>query len=167
MKIYSMILIICLIISTGCLGVGYLLAEQWLILPVLLTLLLFWIFTRNKFSFWSASSLLCAYVLLAAIGVMEGLSSILMVVACTVALLCWDLILFNQSIVTNSLPKPKASLEKYHLGSLAVAASAGLMLALLSSLINLHIPFVGVTFLVLMTMGCLLYSVQYLTKKKY
>lgn len=167
MKVHFMILIICLIISAGSLGAGYIFAGYWLILPVLLAIFLFWIFTRNRWPFWSASSSLLAYVLLASFGVKEGLSSNLMVVASTAALLSWDLLLFNQSIVTNLPPEPKASLEKYHLGSLAVAVSSGFMLALLSSSINLRIPFVGITFLVLMTMGCLVYSMQYIMKKKH
>jgi hypothetical protein len=166
MKGHSILLNTCLILTTGCLGAGYLLAGYWPILPVLLVIFLFWIFARKRPVFWPASSFLLAYVFLAAIGITADVSLILMMAACTGALLCWDLMLFNQSVVTSSPPKPNASLEKYHLQSLALAASAGLMLALLSSFINLHFPFVLIVLLVLMAMGCLLYGTQYILKKK-
>jgi hypothetical protein len=165
MKLHSILLNACLILTTGCLGAGYLLAGYWPILPVLLVIFFFWIFASKRPEFWPASSLLLAYVFLAAIGITADVSSILMMAAGTGALLCWDLVLFNQSIVTGSPPKPNASLEKYHLQWLALAASAGLILALLSSTVNLHLPFVLIVFLVLMTMGCLLYGMQYILKK--
>jgi hypothetical protein len=165
MKVHSILLNACLILTTGCLGAGYLLAGYWPILPVLLVIFLFWTFASKRPEFWPASSLLLAYVFLAAIGITVDVSSILMMAACTGALLCWDLMLFNQSIVANSPPRANASLEKYHLQSLALAASAGLILALLSSTINLQFPFVLIVFLVLMTTGCLLYSMQYILKK--
>ena len=167
MKIHSTVLNICLIISTGCLGAGYILAGYWLILPVLLSIVFFWIITRNRSVFWSASGLLLAYVLLAAFGLTAGLSSTLMIVACTAALVSWDLILFNQSMVTNSLARSIVALEKTHLLSLAVAASAGLMLALLSSNINLHFSFVIIILLVLTTIGGLIFGMQYIMKKKH
>ena len=166
MKVHSILLNTCLILTTGCLGAGYLLAGYWPILPILPVVLLFWIFARKRPAFWPASSLLLAYVFLAAFGITAGVSSILMMAACTGALLCWDLMLFNQSIVANSPHRPNAALEKYHLQSLALAASAGLMLALLTSSINLRFPFVLIVFLVLMTMGCLLYGIQYILKKE-
>jgi hypothetical protein len=161
-----MLLNACLILTTGCLGAGYLLAGHWLILPVLLVIFLFWIYASKRPEFWPASSLLLAYVFLAAIGITADVSPILMMAACTGALLCWDLVLFNQSIVRGSPAKPNASLEKHHLKWLALAASAGLTLALLSSTISLHFPFVLIVCLVLMTMGCLLYGMQYILKKK-
>lgn len=166
MKVHSILLNACLILTTGCLGAGYLLAGYWPILPVILVIFLFWIFARRRPEFWPASSLLLAYVFLAAIGITADLSPILMIAACTGALLCWDLVLFNQSIVTGSPPKLIASLEKNHLQSLALAASAGLILALLGSTIYLRFPFVLIVLLVLVTMGCLLYGMQYIMKEK-
>jgi len=167
MTIRSIILTICLIISTLCLGAAYILAGYWLILPVFLAMLVFWIFTRNQPVFISASSLLVIFVILAAIGITADLSLILMIVACIAALVSWDLMQFNQSMVGNSLHKTSASLEKNHLYSLALAAFAGLTLALISSYINMKFPFILILFLVLMVMGCLAGSIQYIRVKKH
>lgn len=166
MTIRSIILTICLIISSICLGAGYILAGYWLILPVFLAMLLFWIFTKNQPVFISASSLLVIFVILAAIGITADLPLILMIVACTAALVSWDLMQFNQSLVGNSLHKTNASLEKNHLYSLGLAAFAGLTLALISSYINIQFPFILILLLVLMVMGCLVSSMQYIRVKK-
>jgi len=165
MTFRTIILNICLIISTGCLGTGYILAGYWLILPALLAMVLFWIFTKDQPVFWSASSLLVVIVILAAIGITVDLSLTLMIIACTTALVSWDLIQFNQSMVGNSLRKTNASVEKYRLHSLALAASTGLMLVLISSYINLQFTFGLIVFLVLIAMGCLVGSMQYIMKK--
>ena len=167
MTIRSIILTICLIITTVCLGAGYILAGYWLILPVFLAMLLFWIFTKNQPVFISASSLLVVFVILAAVGITADLSLILMIVACTAALVSWDLMQFNQRLVANSFHKTNASLEKNHLYSLAIAAFAGLTLALISSYINIQFPFILILFLVLMVMGCLVSSIQYIRGKKH
>ena len=167
MTIRSIILTICLIITTVCLGAGYILAGYWLILPVFLAMLLFWIFTKNQQVFIPASSLLVVFVILAAIGITADLSLILMIVACIAALVSWDLMQFNQSLVGYSLHKTSASLEKNHLYSLAIAAFAGLTLALISSYINIQFPFILILFLVLMVMGCLVSSMQYIRGKKH
>ena len=166
MKAHSITLTICLIISTGCLGAGYIFAGYWLILPAFLVMGLIWILMKKQPVFWSASTFLLAYIILAAVGIIANLSTELMIITCTTALASWDLIQFNQSIAGNSLRKKNASLERYHLHSLAVAASAGLFLAFIGSSINLHLPFGVIVILVLVTMGCLIYSVQYILKIK-
>jgi len=165
MKVHSIILTICLIISTGCLGTGYILAGHWLVLPVFLLVGLLWYLTNKGSVFLSASSLLLVYVVLAAFGITAGLSSLLMIVACTTALVSWDLIQFNRSVAGNPLGDTNVSIEKIHLQSLALAASAGFMLALISLYIDVHFPFGVIVLLVLMTMGCLLYGMQYILKK--
>jgi len=145
--IRSIILTVCLIITTVCLGAGYILAGYWLILPVFLAMLLFWIFTKNQPVFITASSLLVVFVILAVIGITADLSLILMIVACIAALVSWDLMQF-----------------KYSLG---LAAFAGLTLALISSYINMQFPFVLILLLVLTTVGGLIYGMQYILKKKH
>ncbi len=58
MQIRSMILTISLIISAGCLGVGYILAGYWLIFPVFILMVLIWKLLYKKSTLWSSSSLL-------------------------------------------------------------------------------------------------------------
>ncbi|MFC1936041.1 hypothetical protein ACFLYP_00080 [Chloroflexota bacterium] len=167
MKIRSLILNICLIISTVCLSAGYLFAGYWQIVPASLVLIIFWILTKKRSVFWSSSSILVAYVILAAIGITANLSLVLMISASTTALASWDLIQFNQSLFGNPLRKTNAPLEKNHLCSLALAASVGMALALISSFINLSFSFGVMILLVLMAMGCLIYCMQYIMKKNY
>jgi len=165
MTILSNILYICMIISTACLGAGYILAGYWLILPAFLVMVFFWIFAKNQPVFWSASSLLVFFVILAAVGIIIDLSFILMIVACIAALVSWDLMLFNQSLVGNSDRVTNASLDRYHLYSLALAVLTGLTLALMSSYINSQFPFWLIVILVVLVMGCLVGGMQYISKK--
>jgi len=165
MKVFSNLLIICLTITIGCLGVGYITGGYWLILPIFIIMLLFWIFMKNQPVFWPTSSLLVVFIILAAVGMLAELPFMLMIIAGTTALVSWDLMQFNQSMVGNAAPKTNKSLEKFHLNSLALAAFAGLTLALISSYISLRFPFGLIVVLVLITVGCLIGGVQYIRKK--
>jgi 4-hydroxybenzoate polyprenyltransferase len=164
MKILSITNDICLMIAAACLATGYILGRHWLIVPAFLIMVLFWMITKKRSVFWSASCLLLVYVFLAAIGVIANLSLSLMVVGCTTALVSWDLAHFNHG-EGNPLFEAKGSLEKHHMQSLSVMYGASLLLALIASFINLQISFGILVFLVLMAMGCLTYSMQFIMKK--
>ena len=165
MKVHSILLVTSLVISNGCLTAGYIIAGFWPIIPVLLAIFLFWLYVRRRSAFWSASILLLASVLLAAIGITIGLSLILMLVACSAALISWDLIQFNHRMVESSLHAADALVEKYHIQSLAFAASAGLLLALIGSSINLNLPFAVIVLLALTTVGGLIFGLQSMMRK--
>jgi hypothetical protein len=166
MKILSITNDICLMIAAACLATGYILGRHWLIVPAFLIMVLFWMITKKRSIFWSASSLLLVYVFLAAIGVIANLSLSLMVVGCTTALASWDLTHFNHGMRGNPLFEAKGSLEKHHMQSLAVMYGASLLLALISSYINLQFPFGVIVFLVLVAMGCTSYGLQYIKRKR-
>ena len=159
MKHHSIILNICLILSTGCLVLGYIMAGYWQIFPLFLVMPIFWIYTKKQTVFWAASSLLLMYLILAAVGILIDLSVALMIIGCTTALASWDLIQFEQSIIENAM------LKKYHLRSLALAVSAGIMLSFVSVYIKLQLPFGVVAFLTLAAILGLTYSVQFMKKK--
>jgi hypothetical protein len=165
MKARSILLNTCLILTALCLAAGFMLAGYWLILPVLLAIFLLWFLARNKAVFWSASGLLLAMIALAAIGILLGLSRVLMLVACTAALVSWDLIQFTHSIPGIPQRESEAALERYHLQSLALTAFPGFLLAVIGSYVNLDLPFILIIFLVLVTMGGLGYSLQFILKK--
>jgi hypothetical protein len=165
MKSHSIANIICLMISAACLGTGYILGGYWLIMPAFLGMALFWMVMKKRSVFWSASSLLWVYVFLAAIGVTVNLSLPLMVIGITASLASWDLTHFKQGMVGNPRLENKAGLVKHHLQSLATVFGVGLLLALISSSINLQFPFGVMIFLVLLSMGCLTYSVQNIKNK--
>jgi hypothetical protein len=166
MKSYLIIQTICLLTSITCLGFPYILAGDWLIIFFFLAMAGLWISMKRRSIFWSASILLIVFVLLAAVGVLANLSVPLMVIACTAALACWDLANFRESIVAGQALKTSILLERYHLQSLALAISGGSTLAVVSSYLNLQIPFIGTVLLALFTMGCLTYAMQSLVKKR-
>jgi hypothetical protein len=166
MKVHSIILNVCRVMSIGSLGAGYILGGYWLILPVFLAMGIFWLIMNRYSPFWSASSLLLIDVALAVIGVTLNLSIYLMVVGCTTALACWDLTHFRHTMIHNPPLGADVRLERYRLQSLATAVFTGLFLAFISSYINLQFPFGIMVFLVLMTLGCLVYGVQYLVRNR-
>lgn len=167
MKSYMILQRICLLASVACLGIPYLLAGNWLIILFFLAMAGFWIFMKKRSASWTASILLVIFVLLAAGGVLANSPTPLMIVACTAALAWWDLTNFGESLVADQPPETIVLLERDHLQSLALAVSAGLILAIGSSYLDLQVPFIGTVFLGLLATGCFLYGLQPLVKKKY
>jgi hypothetical protein len=168
MKSHSTLLIIiaCLAISSGCLAAGYILAGYWLIFLAFPLMSIAWLLTYKRSTYLSASILLSGYVILASVGIIAKLSSALMVIACTAALASWDLLQIDQSASRYSPGKTNGLLEKYHLNSLALAASTGLILSLISANISLQFPFVLIAILVLLAAGSLIYSMQHIVNKR-
>jgi hypothetical protein len=166
MKVHKIILNICLVTSAGCLGAGYILGGYWLIMPGFLAAAILWMTTKKRSVFWSTSNLLLIYVVLALIGVTLNLSIYLMIFGCTTALVCWDLTHFRLSIANNPLLETDVPLERSHLQSLTTAVFSGLLLAFISSYINLQFPLGVMVILVLMAMGCITYSVHHMMKNR-
>lgn len=166
MKVHSIVLIACRVMSLGSLGAGYILSGYWLILPVFLVMGIFWLIMNRHSRFWPASSLLLIDVALAVIGVTLNLSIYLMVIGCTTALACWDLTHFKHTLIYNPPQGTDARLEKYRLQSLAAAAFTGLVLALISSYINLQFSFGVTVLLVLTAMGFLTFGAQWMWRKR-
>ena len=166
MKPRPTFIIICLVISSGCLAAGYVLSGYWLIFLAFTILLVAWLLTYQRSTFLSASILLSGYVILAAVGIIGGLSTALMLIACTAALVSWDLLQMDQSASGYPPGKTSGALEKYHLNSLALAASIGLTLSLVSANLSLQFPFVVIVFLVLIAAGSLIYTMQYIVNKR-
>lgn len=164
---YSMLIIACLTTSTGCLTVGYIFAGIWQMVLLFPVLLILWLLTYKQSIFLSASIFLIGFVTLAALGILLDFPVGLMTIACVTALVSWELLLFDQNNLGNSLDNSNFLREKYHLKSLALTASVGLILALISANVRLRIPFIVVVFLVLIFLGCLIYGVQFVVKKKY
>lgn len=165
MKVHSIILNACLLVSAGCLSIGYILGGYWLISLIFWGMAIFWLFTKKRLAFSLASSFLSIYVFLAAMGVIADLSIPLMVLGCTTALASWDLTIFEQSVVDNPSYKTKVPLEGYHLQSLAVAIFASLLLALVSSYLNLQFHFSIMIFLAVVAVGGITYGMQRIMKQ--
>lgn len=166
MNFRSTVFYICLIVSTGCLSAGYVLAGYLVIIPVLLTMLLLWAFAKRGVVSWLASSLFLGYIIFSAIGVIVNLPVVLMIIACTFALVSWDLIQFEQGMTEQPMRKTRASLEKYHLPSLTLAAFTGLLFAFMSTYIHLQLSYGVIVFLVLIAVGGLTLGMQHIGGKK-
>jgi hypothetical protein len=166
MKSHSVLILTCLVISSGCLVTGYILSGYWQIFLAFPLMLIAWLLTYKRSTYLSASILLSGYVILASIGIIAELSSTLMIIACTTALISWELLQDNQSASGYPPGETNGALKKYHLNSLALAASAGLTLALIGANITLQSPFVLTAILVLLALGSLIYSMQYIVNKK-
>lgn len=166
-NVYLVLIILCLTIATGCLTAGYIFAGYWQIVLLLPILLILWLLANKQSIYLSASIFLLGYVILAAVGILLDFSVGLMVFACVAALASWELLLFDQSNIDNLPDNSDFLRKKYHLTSLVIAISVGLILAIISANINLHIPFAIISLLVLVSMGCLIYSVQFVVGKKY
>ena len=161
-----MLVVTCLLISSGCLAAGYILSGYWLILLAFPLMLIAWLLSCKRSIYVSASILLSGYVILASVGIIAKLSTALMIIACTTALVSWDLLQVNQSVSGYPPSKTNEGLEKHHLNSLTLAVSVGLILSLISATITLQFPFVVIAFFVLMALGSLTYSVRYIMNKK-
>jgi hypothetical protein len=166
MKYRSILLNSSLITSTGCLAAGYIIAGYWMVVPALLILIAAWVFSNRIPAFWLAAIALSGCVVLAAVGVVLDLSLVLMTVSCTAGLVSWELIQFKHSISDVSQAESDLPIQKYHLKSLALAASTGLVLALISSIINIKLPFGVVALLVLIAISCLIFGMRYITNNK-
>jgi hypothetical protein len=166
MKTHSLLLNLSLLVSTGCFAAGYLFAGYWVAVPALIVLVSVGVFANQRPAFWMAAVALVGSVILAAVGIALDVSPVLMVIASTSALVSWELFHFKHGTTRSAPPQSSSTLENYHLRSLAAAASAGLIFALLTMLVNLQLPFGIVALLVLIAIGGLVYSMQYITKKK-
>jgi hypothetical protein len=167
MNAYSMLIVAGLVISSGCLAVGYIFAGYWQIVLLFPILLVLWLLTYRQSIFLSASIFLISYVTLAAVGVLLEFPIGLMIVTCVISLFSWELMLFNKSNAGNLPDNSDYSRKKYHLNSFALTVSVGLTLAFISANISLNTPFIVIVFLVLISIGCLFYGLQFVVKRKH
>jgi hypothetical protein len=115
---------------------------------------------------WAAAGLLVVHLLLGAFGITSSVSVMLMIISSTSALILWDLVQFDQRLAGHMPDSTDMSVEKYHLQSLAAAASAGMILAVVGAYITLQLTFGVVVLLTLMTVGCLVFGVKFILTKE-
>lgn len=165
MQLHSILKKIFFVASIACLGLPYILSGNWITLIIFLAMTFLGTIMKKWSVFWSTSSLLFIDVFFAAIGVVVHLPVLLMVGGCTSALVSWDLTNFGQGMVKLQRLEAVERLERYHLQSLLIAISLGLILALISSYANLQISFGATVLFVLIAVGCLTFGLQTLIKK--
>ncbi len=153
-----------LFIAVG-LGAAYLSVSAWSFMPVLIGLVSLWGIAKYKPLFGLVSGALLATVSLAGYGVLIGLSPNLMTLACTAGLACWNLLIDRERFRNGVQNAATGALERIHLSSLAWVSAASMVLALFSSLLDFHFPFLPTVLFVSLALGGLLYSVRYILKK--
>ena len=158
------ILILSVLVSTACLGVGYLLAGHWFALPAMLLAWLLWLAFRNRSPFWAASGVFAAYLALAAAGILLELSLFLMVSVGIASLISWDLLTFTGSPGHAPAKAASSLLETRHLHSLGMAVSGGILASLGAALLDFQISFGLVAVLALLAVGGFVFGVQNILK---
>jgi hypothetical protein len=141
------------ILSATSLTAGYLLAGAWVILPALLGVGLLFIIARRSSEFQAASVPLVGAFILAAVGVLMGLSFVLLVVGCVGALAGWDLMLFSQTVKSAAKREDISLLERRHDQSLAMAVAIGLLFSLTAANLALSLPFIVILLLCALALG--------------
>lgn len=160
MSLHAIVNRTCLVVSIACLGLAYVQSGYWWILLAFPAMAVFWTAFKQGSVFQTVSGLLSSYVFLAAAGIVTGLSVVLLAVGCTTALACWDLTIFGHEFTHQTSRNDDPRLERHHLQSLGLALLVGLILAFVSSYLELNIPFIAVVFLVLVAVGGFTYSLQ-------
>ena len=158
MKLHSILLILCLTISTGSLGAAYFAAGYWQILFVFPLFAMLWFWVKKISLFWSAALYLMGYVLLAATGIIIDLSLLLMLIAGTTTLASWELMQFTPQLTKDGRPQMNDLLEAYHLKALGLVILSGLILTLFGTALSLEIPFSITILLVIIVFGGLLFG---------
>lgn len=152
------------LLSAGSITAGYLLAGAWVILTALLGVGLLFIIARRSSEFQAASVLLFGAFILAAVGVLRGLSFVLMVVGCVGALASWDLMLFSQTVKSAAMHEDISLLERRHDQSLAIAVAVGLIFSLTAANLALSLPFIVILLLSALALGGLYFGIRFLSR---
>ncbi|MBN1266903.1 MAG: hypothetical protein JXA25_15515 [Anaerolineales bacterium] len=134
-------LILCLIIAALSPAAGFALAGIYTgVVPSLLAGLL-WLPARKYPHSWMPSISLTVSTALAAAGVLNGLSFILMIIGAGAALAGWDLLLLNAELENTQPGEKTRQYESRHMQTLALAVIFGILAALPRYAGNLQIPF--------------------------
>ena len=157
---YRFITIPCLLLSTGLLAAGYLLAGLWQIVLVFPVALLFWMIAKSQPGISIPAVLLGSYISLASLGVLIGLNRYLMVYGPILALAGWELQMFQTGLIVELRQSNIELLERNHLKSLSIVIILSLLVTTIGMNVHLRLPFGVILFLVLLV-GFLLERVYF------
>ena len=164
MSLRSALLYISFCVSTVCLSLGYLIAGEWLMVPIILLAWIIWFAFSSRALFWSASIAFLLYFLLAGFGIYSNFSLPLMATGGFSALIMWDLLIFNHSEKFLGIKPTTNRLEKKHLKSLSLAALVGILATLSAASFNYQLSFEVVFVLVLVAVSCFIIGVRTLSE---
>lgn len=154
------------LLSALCLLIGFTLVGYWEIIFIIPTTIVYWYFSKKYSHEVVFSILLGAYVILAALGLLLRLSPYLMIIGCSLALLCWESALFSATVLGGGGLSRQDSqpFESLHLRNLLISTSIGLLLGLMGLNIHLHLPFGVVVILALLAVYGFYRGLRYLNR---
>jgi hypothetical protein len=131
-------LILSILLGTASLAMGYLQGgaaeySRWFLLLAVL-----WIITHFRKWYWFSSIALLVIIIAAAYGVWRGVPTVWMLLGGVGGLLGWDLSDFARRLSYASPMDDTRSLERRHLERVAIVATLGIGLALLSVFIRVE-----------------------------
>jgi hypothetical protein len=150
MPLRKILAISSVILSTACLALGFARVSQWGVLITVLVPLLVWLPACKWPSSWLAAFALVVTICLAAAGLYAGSQPFWTLLAATLGLSSWDLVLFDRDLTATLAIEPIVMLEKKHYESLGLALGLGLAGAAAIRLIRFQIPFGGLVLLVIL-----------------
>jgi hypothetical protein len=164
MRSITLIRNVLLVVAVVCLGGAYGLAGEWLIAPALLACAGFGFLTPRRSILWRSSCLLLGFVALAAVGVLIGLSVVLVLVGTTAALGAWDLANFAETLRMALNSEMARALQQAHLRALFISLAGGILLSVLAATVRLSLPFAGVVAAALIVVASIAGAVRELGK---
>jgi len=142
----------CLALQVICLSTAFILVGKWIGLVCALGLGGLWIYSRNKRTAWVPHLLFLSSLALAAAAILTSAQPVLPVIGAGFSLMVWDLFLLNSDLQDFPQKEPSRRYESRHLWSLILAATAGVLIALLGRLVSINPPFVLLVTLILLAM---------------
>lgn len=158
MNKHAIVLTISGCISIICLSAGYIIHRDWLHLSVFLLMAIIWFVGKKYSQFWSTTSILAAYVILAAIGIQSGFSTPLIIFGCVAALVSWETINFIGSHNNTSHHTQNRNFENRHLRSLGAVVLLGITVPTAASFIQLKLNFGMVVSFIILGAGSFIFA---------
>ncbi len=154
--------LVCLVISTACLGGGYAQVGLWPGAVAALLPAAGFLYAGKNRADWVPRLCLVGDTGLALAGVLENAPAVLMIAGLATALACWDLVNLENTLMTASQEASERQIEKQHLQWLCLALGLGLSLAAIGTLVTLQIPLIVVVLLVVVDVVSLNFVTRYL-----
>lgn len=158
MKIVNQIIRCATIIPYFC---GFILAEKWWGVILSAVLVFTWLLPRRHQPRWLQSTRLAGFAGIAAGGILDGVSPIILIAGVALALACWEL---EDQLPAGIKSSDMTAYSKNHLTRLALTLLAGLAAAEAGLLLSFHLPF-GVIFLITIIVFVSIYRLYSLCKK--
>jgi hypothetical protein len=144
--------IFCLLLSAGFLVAGYLFAGVWQILLIFPAALLLWVICKFQPEVCDPSVLFGGYTFLTAVGIWIRCEPHLIVYGFIMALVSWELHLFNRGLAGNPQYTDNLLLEKKHLRSLSIVIILSFLITTVGLSFHLDLPF-GIIFVLVLVVG--------------